>query len=295
MGNISLDIPLEELEANVQKIVNEGVADNATTELPKEEIATEKVLVEEKETKPLSAIETMASNHGWNPEGEKGAAEFVEYAMTNLATRGKDVKDLKKSVDALLDLNSKQNEAGKKQGYDKAMAELRHAKEEAILQGDVEQVNALDDEISSKKEEYTPDTQDGDTPSAVVAFNEQHKKWLKEDTSAQAFKMQDFIKQRDTLLAERQLPVERHMEILNEHIREEFPDYFNDTQPVVEDVKMYPTVDSGANSGVAGKVEKKMKWSELPEQYKAISRSLERSGTMTKDAYVKQLIETGAL
>ena len=107
--------------------------------------------------------------------------------------------------------------------------------------------------------------------------------------------MQDFIKQRDTQLAERQLPVERHMAILDEHIREEFPDYFNDTQAVAEDVKMYPTVDSGANSGVAGKVEKKMKWSELPEHYKAISRSLERSGTMTKDAYVKQLIETGAL
>lgn len=294
MGNIALDIPLEELEANVQKLVDESVVENATEELPKEEIATEGVLLEEKATSPLSAIEVMASNHGWNPKGEKGAAEFVEYAMTNLATRGKDVKDLKRSVDALLDLNSKQNEAGRKEGYETALAELKAAKIEAIQQGDVEQVDSIDKEIMSTTEEYSP-VDETKPPQALVDFNTTHNKWLKEDTSAQAFKMQEFIKRRDTLLAERRLPVEKHMAILDEHIREEFPDYFNDTQAVAEDVKMYPTVDSGANSGVAGKVEKKMKWSELPEQYKAISRSLEKSGTMTKDAYVKQLIETGAL
>ena len=91
MGNVVLDIPLEELEANVQKIVGEGVAEDATTKVLKEEIATEEVLIEEKATPKLSLIEDMASKHGWNPEGEKGAEEFVEYAMTNLATRGKDV------------------------------------------------------------------------------------------------------------------------------------------------------------------------------------------------------------
>ena len=175
MGNVALDIPLEELEANVQKIVEANVADNATDELPKEEIATEEVLVEEKAPKPLSAIEEMASNHGWNPEGEKGASEFVEYAMTNLATRGKDVKDLKKSVDALLDLNAKQNEAGKKEGYDKAMAELKAAKIEAIQQGDVEQVDSIDKEIASQQEDYSP-IEDNQIPEAVNAFNEQHKK-----------------------------------------------------------------------------------------------------------------------
>ena len=256
----------------------------------KNEIVPEKV--QQEEPKPLSRIEEMASKHGWNPSGEKGAEEFVEYAMTNLASRGKDVKAQTKAIEALLDLNEKQNEAGRKEGYEKAMSELKAAKIEAIEQGDVEQVESIEEEISTKQEEYTPVNKD-QLPSAVQEFNEQHKEWLKEDTSRQSFKMRDFAKRYDNFLAESELPVEEHMAKLDKSVREEFPDYFNDTQQVSEDVKMYPTVDSGANSGVAGKTESKLKWSDLPNEYKDAARALERMGTMTKEKYIKQLIETG--
>ena len=58
---------------------------------------------------------------------------------------------------------------------------------------------------------------------------------------------------------------------------------------------MYPTVETSTTSSVAGNKDNKLKWSELTSEQKAISRHLERSKTMTRDAYMKQLKEIGAI
>ena len=245
------------------------------------------------ETPQISDMEVLASKHGWNNKGEKSADDYVEYALTHLSAKNSDMKQMKTSVDALVSLNAKKEQAG----YDRAIAELNDSRNQAITDGDIEEVNKLDTEIQETTQNHQPNSNQEEISIAVSKFQERNKDWMT-GTSYEDLEMQTFNIQRDELLMKRNLPVGEHLTILEEHVRAKFPDYFKPKieahASTTENIPMYQSVDATDSSGTAKQASKpKIQWSSLNQAQKEIGQALEDSKAMTKVQYLEQLQQFG--
>lgn len=242
-----------------------------------EEIEAVEETVEEK---VASGIEALAERHGWDPNKEKSAEEFVEYALKNLEPRGKEIKELKSTLDELKSMMDKQQELG----YKKAVEELKAQRLEAIRDGDVSEVDRLDVEIQ-KNQSNIKDEQSAE----VNSFLERNNSWIK-DPSYRAQQIRDFAHKRDQELAAFNLNPHEHLKTIEADIKSEFKDYFHEEPAEV------PTVSvESSGSAVSGTRVKKTTFNDLSPEQKTICRQFERQGVMSADEYIKQLKEIGAL
>lgn len=233
---------------------------------------------------PSNPIEALATSHGWDPNGKKNAEEYVRYALEQLPERG---EALKKQSEELKELKIVAKELAahlkkqEKMEMDKQKQQLEAQKRQAVTNGDVELFEQLE------KQEKAINS--SEPPLAVVQFKERNRQWL-EGTEFEDFQIQDFAMQRDSLLAKRNLPVEEHMKVLEEHIRRQFPAYFKSDDRGLD----IQTVES-SSSNVVTKSKKTFSFNDLSDEQKTVARFLERQGTMTKADYIKQLIDAGEL
>lgn len=281
-----IEVDLEALEAKMQEVVPQEPA-NELQEDAKEEIAEPPQ--EEAEIREFSGVEQLAQAHGWNPKGEKSAEEWIAVALDSHPKRGKELKELKKMVNDLVDLNKKQRKAG----YDQALAELQQARNEAIVRGDVQSVNTLDQQIQAQQQE-AQELASPEVHPALLAFDDKHKDWINDSVSLKAHEMRNFIHQRAGELANSGMDPSEWVPILEKNLEEKFTDYFNPKQS--NKVKMYPSVDRDESSGTAkSKSKAKFTFNDLSSDQKKIARQFERRGVMKTDEYIKQLIEIGEL
>ena len=284
----------EEVEAVTQQDVTDTeVAEEAvaTEETPEEtttvEIEDPDELIEiEEEPKVDSAVDedaivAEATSKGWKPDGPKSAAEFLraEPLYEEIKTRGKEIQELKATMDALKTHLDKQKEAG----YKQALADLEQRKVEAIQMGDVEGVAEVEKQIADHQAPEAPQT----LLPAVAQFKEKHSAWLN-DPSYEAQQIREFVEARDTQLATYNLSPDEHIKIIESDLLKKFPNRFKSNRP-------RPTTTAVEAPTAKAPKAKTANFSDLSSEQKLVCRQFERTGVMTRDEYIKQLKDLGEL
>ena len=232
----------------------------------------------------LNDFEQDQKAKGWNPDGPKSAEEWARAKplYDELKTRGKELKQLRRTVDELKEHMQKQE----KVAYEKALKDLQAQRVEAIQSGDVERVQEID-----KAQADLP--QVNDTPPAVIDFQERHNEWLT-SPSFEHMQMREWVTKRDNELAQYNLSPEEHMKTLEEHLHKQFPDKFGEANPNPE--QHIPAVESGSGDNVAAKRGKKtFRFRDLDTYQKQAAKDFERLGVMAVEDYIKQLVDAGEL
>lgn len=272
LTNNEADQVTKDIEAEIAKISN-----SAEREPEKEQEAQE-------QKSELTEFEQKQKERGWNPDGPKSAEEWArsEPLYDELKHRGKEIKQLKKTVDSMKAILEKQEQ----QAYQRALAELKYERDLAIQKGDIQLVNQLEQQATSMS---APAPQQPEIIPEVEDFRERHAEWL-EGTSYGEIKMQKYAQQRDAELMSRGLSPERHMSLLEEDIKAKFPDYFGSKKSNTQ------AVESAASSGVAGSRSKqKFTRKDLSHEQLECLRNFEKYKTFTESEYIDLLVKQGDL
>ncbi len=284
MPNVDIDLELleqqlEGLPSPEQKVTNETLPDAQET---KQEETREEVL-------ELSPIESLAKSHGWKPDGERNAEEFIQFALDNFSPRGKEIKELKATVDAMKSHMDKQ----KQLGYEQALGDLQRARQDAIIDGNIDEVNTLDQQIDQYEHALAEEAPRQEFHPAALEFMERHAEWMNDKDSLEAFEMRTFVQQRDTALAALYPnDPEKHIQVLEKNLKEKFKGYFGKSEP-----NYYPSGDSDHTSGTARtrSSNKKLGLQDLNPAQRMIAKQFEKRGVMTTDKYIQQLKDLGEL
>lgn len=232
-------------------------------------------------TSTNNTVELLAKKYGWNPEGEKSAEEFIEFALREVPERGKELKRIKKTVDDLKVHMQKQQEYA----YKQAIRDLQIRKQEAMDEGNHVALKQLEQE---EKYLQPPD----ERPQAVIDFEERNADWL-DVSNFETLEMREWAFKRDRELALKNYTPEKHMEILENELHKKFSNYFGDSQS-----NKTQLVESDSYSNVVTstkKSNKKPTFETLPKEYRDIGENFERMGIMTKQQYLEDLIKHGEI
>jgi hypothetical protein len=267
---------LEEVKQGIEEQVEPEKLETKEDESVKDEVentTTERVFTE---------IEKQAMESGWKPDGEKSAEEFIraEPLYAEIKARGKEIKELKATLDELKAHMDKQRELGYKQAYE----ELLEERKIAIELGDVKSVDALDNKIRKQEKLLPPEV-----PTEVTTFVQRHADWIN-DPSFEAQEMRAFAKKRDEDLVRFNLSAKEHLEVIEKDLRLKFPNRFKKE----EDTNTISAVESDL-SPIRGSKGKKYTLNDLTPEQKKCAIHFDKHKIMTIDAYIKQLKEDGQL
>lgn len=229
-----------------------------------------------------SSIEELAAQYGWKAEGEKTAEEYVKVALDKFPDQSKKIKQLFRTVDELKEHMSK----AEQRAYAQAKSELDAQKKQAIYDGDVNRVEEIEQAVANLVPQVAAPPQQH--PS-ITEFEERNAEMLN-DTSFEALKIQAWVESHGAILGRKKLPVEEHMAILEDHMKKEFPNYFDDGEirsPV-----------SSSRENVTSKTRAKGKapsFNDLSSEQKQIARDFENMGVMSIDNYIRDLVKHGEL
>lgn len=232
------------------------------------------------------SIEDLASQFGWNAEGEKSAEEYVSLALEKFPEQSKKIKQLFKAVDELKVHMSKTEQAA----YERAKTELQQQRRAAISEGDVDLVEKIDEQIKATVEPLAASA-NGVHP-AIADFEERNAGWLN-GTSYEELKMQQWVEAHGAILGRKKLPVDEHMALLDEHVKKEFSSYFDQDDdapiksPVASSRNNVKTPSSGSK--------KSYTFNDLNEDQKKIAKDFQNLGIMSIDNYIKDLVKHGEL
>lgn len=288
LSNILKDMGIEEQveEEVVENKIEEAVAEEQPEavveeeEQHKEQIESVEDVDEELEAQAPS-VEDEARAKGWTPNGPKSAEEFLraEPLYKEIQERGKELKEMKSTIDALKAHLDKQKEAG----YKQALEELKAEKEAAIRMGDVDEVGRLEKELRAK-EASAPEVE---AAPEANQFLEKHADWL-QDPSYEAQLMREFVQQRDNEVAKYNLSPVEHIRVIESDLRKKFPSRFKSESKAPRD----QAVETGVGKVVrpSGPTFKDLN----PEQ-KLIAKQFANQGVMTVDEYINELKSLGEL
>ena len=256
------------------------------TELQQEEQSIESKVSSELEKRGLnqssSDIEALAKSYGWNPEGSKGATEFIEYALKELEPRGRELKEIKQTLNEL----KGHIDQAKMAGYKQAIADAERKREEAIAYGDVDAVNEAEREIQTIQNTAPPVAAEQDPD--IKAFSERHRDILI-DPSMEAQEIRNFMQKRDAELSVFKLPPKEVLQIIEDDIRKKFPERFG------EEIPRHRKVDSDSTFAPV-KSKSKYGFNDLNDYQKQCCRHFVKRGVFKSDQdYIKQLVEIGEL
>jgi len=238
--------------------------------------------------------ETPARAGGWKPKEELGddfdAAKFIgaeEFVKRKplfdvIKQQNKELKELKKTVDSVVNFSQKNAELAAK----RAVAELKAERKEAISTGDVEKVEALDTKIEEQKEviKSIPPA-----PTEVMKWTEANE-WFSKDPE-----LQDFAVAYCANYAKRhpEASMEASLEATEKATKRAFPD-----SPFFKEVSRRqdpPPVETHKGEGKGDAKVKKYTLDRLDEDQKRAYKQFMAKKVMSHDQYFQSLEEIGAL
>lgn len=237
-----------------------------------------------------SKIELQAMEMGWRPlaefEGDEDnfidAKEFVRRKplFDKIEGQSKEIKSVRKALEALKQHYTKVQETE----YNRALAKLQEARQEAISNADGAAFDQIDKEIRNvekqmdvvKQAQELPLVEDEPKIHPEFAAWQNKNQWY---TSVGY--MRTWADEYGDKLVKQGLAPSEVLRKVEEGVRKEFPHKF--TNPNKQNA---PFVENGKESSKgAGRSEK----IELTEQEERIMNTLVRSGTITKEKYLADL------
>jgi len=237
-----------------------------------------------KEEHQETEIEAKAREMGWNPDKEGvedgkwiGAEEYVARAPLFEKNRklSRKVKELESSVNALKTHYTKIESIA----YEKALESLKEKKIKAMDEFDHKTVARIDEEIQDMKAPR-PQPQNIQDPNFLVWVEK--NPWYEADDELKSFADKAglaFAK------ATPDADPEEVYKYAERRVREKFPDKFRN-----------PNREKPSSVEGSTKTQTKSSrptWSSLPEHFQQAGNKFVRSGIMTKEQYIDDLIKLG--
>lgn len=239
----------------------------------------------------IGKYEQLAREKGWRPKEEfegpeelwVSAEEFVirKPFMNKIKLQAKKLSELERTVDAL----AAHYQISLAQAKEKAIAELKAERREAIELGEAGKVDAIDARIDQVKQMPDPNIGTSKIPYEVEHFVEQNKEWFDVDEE-----MTLFAKTHNTeYLRKHPNDLGKSLEETMKAVRRAFPDKFANQRRSAP-----PPVESGTPPDRGGK--SKYSVSMLNAEQKLVYEHLvKRRGEMSHEDYFKQLESAGYL
>lgn len=249
----------------------------------------------ESNTPVVNEVEQRAREMGWVPKEEytgdqtkwKSAEVFValDEPIKRIESQSQELKQMRKALEALKQHHSKvaENE------YQRALRDLKSQRKQALVDGDIDTFDRLEDEIEKAKEQFGSIRETAQAPIIEEPSNVVHpefRSWLNRNAWYESFPyMRQFADDAGRKFHNQGLDRAEVLKKVEEAVRKEFPNKFTnpnkDKAPGVE--------EGGTKSG------KRAETIELTEQERNIMNTLVRSGTLTKEQYIAQLKEVKGL
>lgn len=236
----------------------------------------EQEIVEEEEREP-DEIELQAKAQGWKPGGVKSAAEFLRAGplYKEIEKRGQQIDSLKKSLDAILEYNRKQEEVKRQQ----ELEYLNNERLNAIQQGSVERFQAVEQEISKYAPEPEPVDDLQTTPESADFIAKYKDEILSSDEDMA------FIDQHYNDLLKYNLSPKEHFDKLEA--------LYLDKKDRLE--KPIIAVETSPIKGLPAKTKKSYSRSDLNKDQREVLRLIVDNGIMTEKEYIASLVAQGDL
>lgn len=261
-----------------------------TEELTGKPADTQEVVVEQQQEEvKLSPMEEQALEMGWKPRTEFDgsddefidAKEFVRRKplFDRLEQQSKQLKNVSKTLDQLKGHYSKIREVE----FNRALAELKAARTQAITDSDGSRFEVIDDRIKEVEKEAAQvlqEAQQGPEPANPAEFQAWQSKnsWYQKDEAMTAFADRVGLRLKPAHEAGELTPVQI-LHKVEQAVRAEFPHKFKNVNK-----EHAPSVGEGKQQGVS-----KQKDMDLTETEQKIMNNFVRSGIMTKEQYLKDL------
>lgn len=240
--------------------------------------------------------EEIARNKGWRPleefEGDQGtwvgAEEFVkrEPLFEKIKNQSKELRELRKTIDSMSSHYHKSVEVAVKRAVD----DLKAKRREAIELGDVEKVEAIDNEIEKTKndaaEAAPAKNADPDIPEEITTWIGENK-WYESNDEMRTFA----IAYNEQFLRKNPGKLEESLKKTTEAVKRAFPEEFDKRNPK-RDLPGAVETPSAANNGGSTKqsvdrltAEQKLVYNQYVKVHKIMSH----------EEYFKSLEEIGEL
>lgn len=244
--------------------------------------------LEQTTQEPSNPIEVQAREMGWVPKDEytgdptkwKSAEVFValDEPIRRIESQSQELKQVRRALDALKEHHTKVRETE----YKRAIEDLRDKRKQALVDGDIDKFDRIEEQLEIAKEEFTAIKQEANTqPEPVEVVNPEFRSWLNKNPWYESFSyMRQFADDLGVKLHRQGLSREEVLKRVEAETRKEFPNRF--TNPNKEKA---PDVETGGNKS-GGKRGESI---ELTDQERNIMNTLVRSGTVTKEQYIAEL------
>ena len=259
--------------------------------------------VEEKEQPTYSAAEQKARDSNWAPRDEwKGDEDdWVDYKEFNF--RGELMGRVKEQSSIMHNLKNQVSESKKviddlkglqktisDREYKKALAALRAEKAEAVGVGDGDRVVELDEEIDTLKEKKTQVAQAAAAPAPIPA---EITEWLGKPEN-QWYHQNQFLKDvadamaRDIRQNNAGIEPGALLRQVDTKLRKELPQHFPNRSSAVSD-------GSGDGQSSGQSRGNKPKYSDMTDEQQSACKRFEKTGVMTRQEYIDELVKAGDL
>ena len=264
-----------------------------------QEVQVEEVVDQVEETQVSTAPEVdedtlkEAKRQGWVPQEDYTGPEdkwvdaetFVKKGREINAILRKDNEFLKREVSEMKETMQefkKFHAETEKRAYDRAMADLREQKKEAISNGDGDRVLEIDDAIDELKQARVEEKKEAAKPSnqpdpVFTGWNEENS-WFGKDTelTEEANLIGESLKRRQPNLIGRDF-----LDEVTKRVKKMYPEKFTNSNRSRPSPVEGNSPNKSARSG--GK-----SFNDLPAEAKAACLKFEKGGLLSREQYVKE-------
>lgn len=241
-------------------------------------------------TQSVSDYETLAREKGWKPKEEYegdpevwvGAEEFIKRQplFDKIKTQSKRLKELEKTVEAL----GKYYQINIQQAKEKAIADLKAQRREAIEVGDAVTVDQIDQKIDHVKAIPEPDIQPKGMAPEIEKFVSDNSTWFNKDEEMTSFA----VAYNENYLRKHPDDLDKSLEETLKAVKKAFPEKFvnqRKTNPPAVEGAATPNTGAGKYNMNRLSSEQKFVYNQLVKVHKQMSH----------DDYFKSLEEAGYL
>lgn len=235
-------------------------------------------------------FESAAREKGWKPKEEYegddnawvGAEEFVKRQplFDKIKTQSKKLKELEKTVEAM----AKHYQTNIQQAKERAIADLKAQRKEAIELGDTNTVDQIDQKIDHVKAMPDPDIQPKGMAPEIEQFVAENSSWFNKDEEMTSFA----VAYNENYLRKHPGDLDKSLDETLKAVKRAFPDKFQNqrraTPPAVEGAGT-PNTGAGKYSTSRLNQEQKLVYNQLVKVHKQL----------THEEYFKSLEDAGYL
>lgn len=240
--------------------------------------------------KEYSDVEKRAIELGWVPKDEyngdpdrwKTAEVFValDEPIKRIEQQSRELKSVRQALDAMRVHYTKVQETE----YKRALNDLKSARKQALVDGDIDKFERIEDQIEEVKQEAQEIKQNAaNVNPAPAQINPEFQHWVNRNPWYTAHRsMALFADEVGLKLHSQGVPRDQVLKQVEEAVRKEFPQRFTNPNKEKAAAVENGSVKSGGGSG-------RQDAFQLTEQERNIMNTLVRSGAITKEKYLADL------